>query len=80
MRNASQPTSRFIDLREVTAPTKCTQVCRVFQVMGFFYIRLRNYRRLILLLYVLQLEYLDETDLRRGVGEIRVVVERDPAC
>jgi hypothetical protein len=27
-----------------------------------------------------QLEYLDVTVLRRGVGEIRAVVGRDPAC
>jgi hypothetical protein len=27
-----------------------------------------------------QLEYLDATILRRGVGEIRAVVGRDPAC
>jgi hypothetical protein len=27
-----------------------------------------------------QLEYLDVTDLRRGVGEVRVVVRRAPAC
>jgi hypothetical protein len=30
--------------------------------------------------YGVQLEYLDTTVLRRGVGEIRVVVGRDPAC
>jgi hypothetical protein len=29
---------------------------------------------------IVQLEYLNATVLRRGVGEIRVVVGRDPAC
>jgi hypothetical protein len=29
---------------------------------------------------MLQLQYLDATVLRRGVGEIRVVVGRGPAC
>jgi hypothetical protein len=33
-----------------------------------------------ILLSRLQLEYLDATVLRRGVGEMRVVVGRDPAC
>jgi hypothetical protein len=46
----------------------------------------RNGRRIFTRLHgvtsnnLLQLEYLDATVLRRGVGEMRVVVGRDPAC
>jgi hypothetical protein len=36
--------------------------------------------RIVLLYEYVQLEYLDATVLRREVGEIRVVVGRDPAC
>jgi hypothetical protein len=40
----------------------------------------RNYLDFISSNNELQLEYLDVTVLRRGVGEVRVVVGRAPAC